>query len=118
MIFILDVVALILTIQLRFSIRQDLAFGYEKKMGISHISTIHFQLSNFPFSLNTSTDFNACEMVQFFLRQLLALLKKICRFSKMYVFVEVETSFIRFSYNLIFNILKDKIFRHIFLLFE
>ena len=61
-------------------------------MGISHISTIHFQLSNFPFSLNTSTDFNACEMVQFFLRQLLALLKKICRFSKMYVFVEVETS--------------------------
>ena len=91
-----------------------------KKMGKSHISTIHFQLSNFPFSLNTSTstDFNACEMVQFFLRQLLALLKKICRFPKMYVFVEVETSFIRFSYNLIFNILKDKIFRHIFLLFE
>ena len=117
MIFILDVVALILTIQLRFSIRQDLAFGYEKKNG----NKPHFynSFSTFKFSIfSKHFNFNACEMVQFFLRQLLALLKKICRFSKMYVFVEVETSFIRFSYNLIFNILKDKIFRHIFLLFE
>ena len=118
MIFILDVVALILTIQLRFSIRQDLAFGYEKKNG----NKPHFynSFSTFKFSIFFK-HFNWLQRLwngSVFLRQLLALLKKICRFSKMYVFVEVETSFIRFSYNLIFNILKDKIFRHIFLLFE